>query len=441
MSNIYGMRQGQSLGQGTFIFDRICSSRYDLDFWASKDNVLVGRYALIEYDKPIMVVESIEDIKYDSNKIYNIYKMKTSIVDGEEKKEIDFSDEENPEYIFVCTSAEDGKYNYYYALLPEIIISEESPITTQDSSTPLSFQLFNDNAMDPASFNKMVDTAYANKSNIDDIKLEGSKFGWDSTAWLKIAEQNNNNSQIILKYLNVANLNVISPNIISGETFIPTFQDKTGTFSIPQIHIGDTAAEFVIDFPSPIDIKINMDTDPDHTASQEDYVSSEIEDDLITKKFIFHLPTIGNAKAATTAALSAAATATAAAATATAAAEQAEGVTELKHNAILNSIGTTGIKVFIGGTGTTEIEGEGDTSKILKIRADIDDTALIDSDELNSIWNNILESINSTPSQEGGSGGGGSSSGQVDPTPSGGGDDPTPGVIDDPTPGQGESHE
>lgn len=439
MSNIYGMRQGQSLGQGTFIFDRICSSRYDLDFWASKDNVLVGRYALIEYDKPIMLVESIEDIKYDSNKIYNIYKMKTSIVDGEEKKEIDFSNEENPEYIFVCTSAEDGKYNYYYALLPEIIVSEESPITTQDSSTPLSFQLFNDNAMDPASFNKMVDTAYANKSNIDDIKLEGSNFGWDSTAWLKIAEQNNNNSQIILKYLNVANLNVISPNIISGETFIPTFQDKTGTFSIPQIHIGDTAAEFVIDFPSPIDIKINMNTDP--AASQVDYVSSEIDDDLITKKFIFYLPTIGNAKAATTAAFSAAATATAAADRANTAAEQVERVTELQHNAILNNIGTTGIKVFIGGTGTTEIEGEGDTSKILKIRADIDDNALINSTELDDIWNNILENINSTPSQEGGTGGSGSGSGQVDPIPSGGGDDPTPGVIDDPTPGQGGTTE
>lgn len=436
MSNIYGMRQGQSLGQGTFIFDRICSSRYDLDFWASKDNVLVGRYALIEYDKPIMVVESIEDIKYDSNKIYNIYKMKTSIVDEEEKKEIDFSNEENPEYIFVCTSAEDGKYNYYYALLPEIIISEESPITTQDSSTPLSFQPFNNNAMDPVSFNKMVDIAYANKSNIDDIKLEGSNFGWDSTAWLKIAEQNNNNSQIILKYLNVANLNVISPNIISGETFIPTFQDKTGTFSIPQIHIGDTAAEFIIDFPSPIDIKINMDADP--TTSQEDYISSEIDDDLITKKFIFHLPTIGNAKAATTAALSAAATATAAADRANTAAAQVEGVNGLQHNAILDSIGTTGIKVFIGGTGTTEIEGEGDTSKILKIRADIDSNTLIDSDELNSIWKNILqEMINSTQSQEGGSGGGSLNPGQVDPIPSGGGDNPPPGTIDDPTPGQG----
>lgn len=69
---LYGMTNGQALGRGTFTFDRIVPNRYLLDSRVNNDSVMPGRYALIEYDRPIAVIKNVELILNTADNKYEL---------------------------------------------------------------------------------------------------------------------------------------------------------------------------------------------------------------------------------------------------------------------------------------------------------------------------------------------------------------------------------
>ena len=89
--NIYGMGQGQALGQGTFTFDKIAPNRYLLDRYANEDRILPGRYALVEYSHCIAEVKDWNEdysLEYDpGSKLYDIIKVKDRVISFEEDAE------------------------------------------------------------------------------------------------------------------------------------------------------------------------------------------------------------------------------------------------------------------------------------------------------------------------------------------------------------------
>ena len=311
-----GMSQAQALGQGTFTFDRIASNRYSLDNLANVDRVLPGRYSLIEYTYPIMVVEGsmlspiatpitiigetvethyITEYLYDfdynpSSKIYDIFPVNIEgniSMNGIKK-------------IFISIFDGDDKYHFYYADFPSSSDSETEPNETIAGVIHRwrLYKLNNEESISIFSFNREVDRAYAAISK-DDIVMQNESDGWDSTAWLKTVQhefdEENKPTKSIFKYINVANLNVLTPsfNVVTDDQIIPpitTFTDNTqGIFNVPQIKQGQNAT-FNIRYPNPMDINISIDTSTIKNSATAEFKYS---DDKNGKDYTFYLPEIG----------------------------------------------------------------------------------------------------------------------------------------------------
>jgi len=111
--SLYGSSMAQKLGEGTFIFDKIYPNRYLLDTNIDKDGVLIGRYALVEYDRPLAVVKKDDNGKpiftyEEGKKHYDLISMNSNkVIDG------NISPNAN-KYIFICTKEENDTYKYYY---------------------------------------------------------------------------------------------------------------------------------------------------------------------------------------------------------------------------------------------------------------------------------------------------------------------------------------
>ena len=316
---LYGMTSGQALGQGTFTFDRIVPNRYLLDSRVNNDGVMPGRYALIEYDRPIAIIKNIELILNTENKYelpesfkfeYNVNSKETYNkfpVNNEKSYDIIPVDENGKismaataiSKIFICiqTPGQETTYNYFYANIPEQS-SEQSLVLL----TKTDFTLYEPDApyegeeeykpLTPNKFNKIVDKAYVAKDETDDIDL-GTFDLWDSTAWIKIIDKEKSE----FKYIKIADLNVLTPSFtVDADTShepTTTFSDTSGTFNVPSVTQGQNAS-FIIKFPPPMNISATVETT---AGTGQDTVESKINENKNTKDFTFKLPSIGNAVA------------------------------------------------------------------------------------------------------------------------------------------------
>ena len=435
--NIYGRGQGQSLGQGTFTFDKIVPNRYLLDRWANEDRVLPGRYSLIEYTLPLTISETSGQI-YEK-KSYDVFpkieeKKEDNIVVGFQFDSND-ADENGflglKEYIYICQNDNEhaGHYKYFRAEIPGPSISGTEPTSTNEG-TPLEF--IEIGSYDPYDFNRFIDYAYANY-NIND-NIASDRFAlWDSTAWLKVIENSNGKSNF--RYINVADLNVITPTfevLSSNDNRVPApittfdWSDKgtattatTANFNVPKIK-EDKDGVFLIRYPNPMDINIKINTAETTGADTAIYNYTKNSKDYILK-FPSLRVAINNAASATTSANNAANAATAAvnniksfisienwpdsgnkpsytAANAEqipttagsvwqaikdayAAANAANLAREELSGDIITSIGENGITISIGGATTL-------TNGVLNIETAIDPGRIIKAADINTLWGN-----------------------------------------------------
>ena len=291
--NIYGMGQGQALGQGTFTFDKIAPNRYLLDRYANEDRILPGRYALIEYSHCIAEVKDWNEnysLEYDpGSKLYDIIKVKDGVISFEEGAE---------DKIFICVYDEEDKYYFYYANIPEPKTSIYYPIETQQES--INYWIpYNNESLSIFEFNLQVDTAYANVRDNDDIILKNSAEGWDSTAWLKIIEKDSSGSNF--KYINIADLNVIAPiiSVTANQAYSftavqnNTLPSTTAVFLPPIVTQDESArATFDISFAKPMDINIGINIE---STSQSDTATVTYEYTTTSKDFTLKLPEISRA--------------------------------------------------------------------------------------------------------------------------------------------------
>ena len=436
-----GMSQAQALGQGTFTFDRIAPNRYLLDSFVNEDRVLPGRYSLVEYTHPIAVVKGsflqvttpmtiiindhtetqyivsyTYDFKYDpSSKIYDILP-----VDGTGKISMN-----GTKKIFISVFDGDDKYHFYYANLPNSESNSELNQTTEKIIHNWDlYTLDGEESISIFSFNKEVDKAYAAISN-DDIVMQNESEGWDSTAWLKIVQhefdEEDKPTKSIFKYINVANLNVLTPsfNVLSNTAtdlaiieLINTFASydnsatpATATFNAPQIKQGQNAT-FNIRYPNPMDINIALDT-----AASEESATATFEYTYTGKNYTLKLPEIGNVINATTTAINATtavldlikyprngsfwpqdggnppdvntitgSTDITGAGKIWEAIKAAKSVAGTGQANVINSIGTNGITVSIGGS-TTLTNGK------LNIETTINESRIITASNISNLWN------------------------------------------------------
>ena len=345
---LYGMTSGQALGQGTFTFDRIVPNRYLLDSRVNNDSVMPGRYALIEYDRPVAVVSDINNFTYEKgSKAYDIIPVKDGVIDIAE----------GTDCIFVCVmdSNNNNLYQYYYYNLSDnsnsIIASYGSPMT-------------------PNEFNKIVDKAYIAKNTADDIDSKASDL-WDSTAWIKIIDKEKSE----FKYIKIADLNVLTPSFTVGENKFPL--DDNNNFVAPTVTPTEgEPGNFTIQFPAPLDINliVNSDTYSGNNRVISKYINNK------TKQFTIKIPEIQNAITATTNANNATTAATTAADKANAAAEAADRAREGLNGSIVNSIGTQNLTVSIGGE--TSLSGGK-----LNIETTINSNRIITAAIINNLWN------------------------------------------------------
>lgn len=261
---LYGMTSGQALGQGTFTFDRIVPNRYLLDSRVNNDSVMPGRYALIEYDRPVAVIDDINNFTYkEGSKAYDIIPVKNGVINIAE----------GVDCIFVCVmdANNNNLYQYYYYNL------------SNGSITPYA------SPMIPNEFNKIVDRAYIAKDVADNIDSEAFDL-WDSTAWIKIIDKEKSE----FKYIKIADLNVLTPTftVDTNTSHEPTttFSDTRGTFNVPSVTQGQNAS-FVIKFPPPMNIDVAVETT---AGTGQDTIVSSFKDKN-TKKFTFKLPSVGKA--------------------------------------------------------------------------------------------------------------------------------------------------
>lgn len=415
--NIYGMGQGQALGQGTFTFDKIAPNRYLLDRYANEDRILPGRYALVEYSHCIAEVKDWNEdysLEYDpGSKLYDIIKVKDRVISFEEDAE---------DKIFICVYDEEDKYYFYYADIPDSKTSIYYPIETQEESINYWIPYNNNESLSIFEFNLQVDTAYANSRDNDDIILKNSAEGWDSTAWLKIIEKDSSGSNF--KYINIADLNVIAPTISvtanQAYSFTAAQNDtlpSTTAVFLPPIVTQDASARatFDISFAKPMDINIVLDT-----AASEGNATATFEYTQVGKNYTFKLPEIGNVINATTTAINATTTAINATTAVldlikyprdgsfwpqdggnppdvnsitgstdlTGAGKIWEAIQAAKSVAgtgqanIINSIGTDGITVSIGSTAATSTLVNGK----LNIEVEIYDNRIIKASDINDLW-------------------------------------------------------
>lgn len=399
----YGMGQAQSLGQGTFTFDRIAPNRYLLDTQANIDKVLPGRYSLVEYTCPITVVEGSEispivtpitiigetvetqyitEYLYDfiynpSSKIYDIFP-----VNNEGKISMD-----GTKKIFISTFDRDDKYRFYYANFPGSSDSDTEPNETIAGVIHKwhLYKLNNEESISIFSFNREVDRIYAATPS-DNIVMQNESEGWDSTAWLKIVQhefdEDNKPTKSAFKYINVANLNVLTPNfnVVTDDQIIPpitTFTDNIqGIFNAPQIKQGQNAT-FNIRYPNPMDINISIDTSTIKNSATAEFKYS---DDKNGKDYTLYLPEIGRLQDSIRQATDAATSATEAATSATQAANEATSITENIRDRILGIF--TDQQVIIDWQATTST-----TSGTQAIVAIDNKPEIIKAVDINSLWN------------------------------------------------------
>ena len=433
-----GMSQAQALGQGTFTFDRIAPNRYLLDSFVNEDRVLPGRYSLVEYTCPITTVkgpmlvvrvptsigEQIQyttkysyDFDYDpsSYKLYDIFPVDSNgniSMSGTKK-------------IFISIFDGDDKYHFYYANLPESSDSEGASQTNAGTINEWDlYTLDNEESISIFSFNREIDRIYA-QIPFDDIVMQNESEGWDSTAWLKIVQHefnaDNIPTQSAFKYINVANLNVLTPsfNVLSNTAtdlaiieLINTFASydnsatpATATFNAPQIKQGQNAT-FNIRYPNPMDINIALDT-----AASEESATATFEYTYTGKNYTLKLPEIGNVINATTTAINATtavldlikyprngsfwpqdggnppdvntitgSTDITGAGKIWEAIKAAKSVAGTGQANVINSIGTNGITVSIGGS-TTLTNGK------LNIETTINESRIITASNISNLWN------------------------------------------------------
>lgn len=274
--SLYGSSMAQSLGQGTFIFDKIYPNRYLLDNNKDVDGVLIGRYALVEYDRPLAVVKNLPMTYREENgtisRHYDIIKKLVLNTNN-----FEFANDATDQ-IFVCqaVSNDDNKYKYYYTAIPGNGQSSFGEWTEFGEFTPFEF-------------NSKLDKLHATSDDNDEENemVYSGYSGWDSTAWVKTVAENK------LKYIKVADLNVLTPTFTvlpSSDTSskpgpITTFQvdenDKVildnndprqPIFNVPQYKQNENA-QFNVRYPNPLDINIVFDTTKTNNNTDETEVS------------------------------------------------------------------------------------------------------------------------------------------------------------------------
>lgn len=359
------------------------------------------------------------EIFTDDNELSNEDKQKcgkietTEIIDDVEViKNIYFKYNQSSKKIFLCGKMPDNKFKFFYAdVTNNTTNSSETPAQIYENILYSNFQpLVICNSF---VFNLAIDTAYANDNNLDAIVLRNTAEGWDSTAWLKIIEKNN------FKYINVADLNIIAPtiNIIENQenTFTDISEDHQSANFLPPIVTQNNSARatFDISFAKPMDINIALDT----TVSEES-ATATFEYTYTGKNYTFKLPEIGNVINATTTAIKAT-TAVEKATTAVLdlikypigensfwpqdggnppdvnsitgstdvsnagkiweAIKAAKSVAGTGQTNVINSIGTNGITVSIGGS-TTLTNGK------LNIETTINESRIITASNISNLW-------------------------------------------------------
>jgi len=133
--------------------------------------------------------------------------------------------------------------------------------------------------MKPFEFNRLVDLAYINNNTDDDINLSTNEL-WDSTAWIKTVAENK------LKYVKIADLNVLTPTFKVGESIPPL--DNNNNFVAPTVTpTKGEPGSFTISFPTPLDIDLVVNSE----TYSGNRVTSKYSDNK-TKQFTVKIPEI-----------------------------------------------------------------------------------------------------------------------------------------------------
>lgn len=204
-------------------FDRVYPNRLMMESQINKDEIYVGRYVLVEYDKDTEAPILPQDFYInEEGKFF-------ASPDFDPDTELQFSESSESSgigiakgaYISISDEAEDGStyYTFYictgYKTYSEPVEGEDPPIKY-------------------ASFQKITSTeenTYFANYALDSSKYGNIGKGFDSTVWQKVFVEGEE------KYYNIANLNSVVPTFdvaFDGPTLVPTLPhfdtDSTNTY-------------------------------------------------------------------------------------------------------------------------------------------------------------------------------------------------------------------
>lgn len=174
-----------------FTFDRIYSSRYQMESLIPTDEIYLGRYVLVEYDTKD------ETDKFYYRTVYKVGKNFYSSPDGAASTRIKFTTERNPEIPtqgLGVDSVIQGELVIVRSTDPEALYV----CTGQDSSNP-TYAAF-------AYATKYNDSSPYTENYGIDIAAYGKGRGYDSTVWQKVYANG------VEKYVQIAELNSVVPD-------------------------------------------------------------------------------------------------------------------------------------------------------------------------------------------------------------------------------------
>lgn len=204
-------------------FDRVYPNRLMMESQINKDEIYVGRYVLVEYDKDTEAPILPQDFYInEEGKFF-------ASPDFDPDTELQFSESSESSgigiakgaYISISDEAEDGS-TYYTFYICTGYKTYSKPVEGEDP--PIKY----------ASFQKITSTE--ENSYFANYALDSSKYGnigkgFDSTVWQKVFVEGEE------KYYNIANLNSVVPTFdvaFDGPTLVPTLPhfdtDSTNTY-------------------------------------------------------------------------------------------------------------------------------------------------------------------------------------------------------------------
>ena len=182
------------IDDSVFKFDRIYTSRAEMDEKASSDGVYIGRYVLVEYGERYFSRET------SPGQYEQVERSKNSLLNGASQEEIS-SLKEGIDYI-VTSDVEPVAGKNYYIKSSENTLSVDSPYIGAEEADPNNNRIIS--SFDPDITYYEFQGLYADRAAADVEKYHNT---FDSTVWLKIYTGGTE------KYIMVAELNALIPHL------------------------------------------------------------------------------------------------------------------------------------------------------------------------------------------------------------------------------------